>query len=685
MNLREWASNSEELMALIPSHDRANSSDIKVLGICWRLKNDTLSVPGPSSEKLEGVFTKRGILQATTSIYDPLGFFSPTILHAKIFIKELWENKFEWDTKLPTELLARWENIYCDLKTIPTFRIPRYLGMNAAGHQPIVYSLICFSDASGKAYATAVYLHQFSPDTKNPADLATRGKSLSELLQSTWWNGPSWLTKPQNQWPEYNVPEANPQAEMKSEVKNEIIFEAKLMVGQDIDAERFSSLQKLLRTTAWILRYANRLLKKQINSGPLTAPEIKKAKELWDLHIQGKCFSDTIRMVKKGENCNLKQQLGLIIDEQGILRCKGRYQNSELTQGAKCPKFLPPKEYFTKLNIEEVHSKMFHSGVSQTPAEIRQEYWILKGRSVVKRVLNGCKVCQIVEGGPYRMPQIPSWPKERVVQFIARRGIPKQILSDNAFKTARSVLSKIWSDVVRSDDVIDFSAAKGIEWKFIVNLAPWIGGVYERLVEITKRALRKVIGSRCLSEKQLITVLKEVETVVNSRPLIYMDDDINSSFIITPLSFLSQSHQHFIPDFKIDIDTFEPTERISTSQQLLQRWKSGQKCLNQFWTIRCKDYLLSLRERSDSTLNKTRNSSKQKPQIGDVVLIKENLPRGQWKIGKISKLIKGRDNAIRSAEVTLPSRRCLHRALKLFYPIECPDTDYTVEDNTESE
>ena len=464
-------------------------------------------------------------------------------------------------------------------------------------------------------------------------------------------------------------------------------------------------------------------------------------------------FSDTIRMVKKGENCNLKQQLSLIIDEQGILRCKGRYQNSELTQGAKCPKLLPPKEYFTKLNIEEVHSNMFHSGVSQTLAEIRQEYWILKGRSVVKRVLNGCKVCQIVEEGPYRMPQIPSWPKERVVQsvpfeysgldyfgplyiknyvnvasedeapatkkvwvclftcfairavhieliedmsaeefllcfrrFIARRGIPKQILSDNAiqFNTARSVLNKIWSDVVRNDDVIDFSAAKGIEWKFIVNLAPWMGGVYERLVGITKRALRKVIGSRCLSEKQLITVLTEVETVVNSRPLIYVDDDINSSFIITPLSFLSQSHQHFIPDFKIDTDTFEPTERISTSQQLLQRWKSGQKCLNQFWTIWCKDYLLSLRERSDSTLNKARNSSKQKPQIGDVVLIKESLPRGQWKIGKISKLIKGRDNAIRSAEVTLPSRRCLHRALKLLYPIECPDTDYTVEDNTES-
>ena len=552
---------------------------------------------------------------------------------------------------------------------------------------------------------------------------------------------------------------------MKSDVKKEIIFEAKLIVGEgtrdtssssattadfsDINIDRFSSLQKLLRTTAWILRYANKFLKKQINNGPLTATEIKKAKELWDLFIQQKSFSDTIRMIKGGENCNLKQQLNLMIDDQGILRCKGRYQNSELTQGAKYPKLLPPKEYYTRLNIEEAYRKMFHSGVSQTLAEIRQEYWIPKGRSEVKRVLSRCQVCQIVEGGPYRMPQMPPWPKERVVQsipfeytglnyfgplyiknylnvatggevpatkkvwvclftcfavravhielvedmsaeefllcfrrFIARRGIPKQILSDNAkqFKTARSVLNKIWSDVVRSDEVIEFSATKGIEWKFIVNLAPWMGGLYERLVGVTKRALRKVIGSRCLSEKQLVTVLTEAETVVNSRPLIYVDDDINSSFIITPLSFLSQSHQHFIPDFKIDSDTFEPTEKISTSQQLLQRWKRGQRCLTQFWQIWCKDYLLSLRERCNSTVNKVRNTAKGKPQIGDVVLIKESLPRGQWKIGKITKLIKGRDNLIRSAEVTLPSRKCLHRAIKLLYPIECPDNDCTVED-----
>ena len=64
----------------------------------------THSVSGPSLERLEGVYTKRGVLQATASIYVPMGFFSLTTLQAKIFIKELWKNKFEWDTELITKV-----------------------------------------------------------------------------------------------------------------------------------------------------------------------------------------------------------------------------------------------------------------------------------------------------------------------------------------------------------------------------------------------------------------------------------------------------------------------------------------------------------------------------------------------------------------------------------------------------
>ena len=53
------------------------------------------------------------------------------------------------------------------------------------------------------------------------------------------------------------------------------------------------------------------------------------------------------------------------------------------------------------------------------------------------------------------------------------------------------------------------------------------GGFYERLVGLTKRALKKIIGKKCLTDRQLATILTEVEAVINSRPLVYVDGDIN--------------------------------------------------------------------------------------------------------------------------------------------------------------
>ena len=75
-----------------------------------------------------------------------------------------------------------------------------------------------------------------------------------------------------------------------------------------------------------------------------------------------------------------------------------------------------------------------------------------------------------------------------LLRFMARRGIPCQIISDNAqqFKVAKTTLNKAWSKMLMSSDVSNYSARQGIQWKFIVELAPWMGGFYERLVGITK-------------------------------------------------------------------------------------------------------------------------------------------------------------------------------------------------------
>ena len=107
----------------------------------------------------------------------------------------------------------------------------------------------------------------------------------------------------------------------------------------------------------------------------------------------------------------------------------------------------------------------------------------------------------------------------------------------------------------------------------------------------------------------------------------------------------------------------------------MERWKRGQKCLTQFWKMWRNNYLLALRERTKLFHKKAKGTIKRIPKIGDVVLLKEKLPRGQWRIGRIFKLIEGRDQLVRLARVRLSSKMILTRALNMLYPIECPDQD----------
>ncbi|VDN82032.1 unnamed protein product [Brugia pahangi] len=51
----------------------------------------------------------------------------------------------------------------------------------------------------------------------------------------------------------------------------------------------------------------------------------------------------------------------------------------------------------------------------------------------------------------------------------------------------------------------NFLATKSMVWKNTTPRAPWDGGVYERLIGLTKRALRRAIGRKLLKEGELIT------------------------------------------------------------------------------------------------------------------------------------------------------------------------------------
>lgn len=122
--------------------------------------------------------------------------------------------------------------------------------------------------------------------------------------------------------------------------------------------------------------------------------EIHNTILLWVYVIQRRQFCEAFTANRKKEvNC-LQKQLGLEVDKLGILHCYGRFQNADILESAKYPKLLPQHEHFTKLMIQYVNERLIHAGISHTLASLSQEYWIVKGRVEINKVLSRCLVCR---------------------------------------------------------------------------------------------------------------------------------------------------------------------------------------------------------------------------------------------------------------------------------------------------
>ena len=98
--------------------------------------------------------TKREVLQATAKIFDPLGFNSPVVDQAKIFLQALWQHKVGWDEPLTDDLCKEWTEIASDLKECSEFSVKKCY-FPAPPTQPTLH---CFVDASQKAYGAIIFI-----------------------------------------------------------------------------------------------------------------------------------------------------------------------------------------------------------------------------------------------------------------------------------------------------------------------------------------------------------------------------------------------------------------------------------------------------------------------------------------------------------------------------------------------
>jgi len=596
---------------------------------------------------------------------------------------------------------------------------------------------------------------------ENPSDIGTRGSNIDDLqINSLWYNGPKFLAESEDKWPTSKIVFSTPV--YRSVVILPIIPEDNENLVKLIDLSRYSNLMKGCRIFVYILRYLKYRIWRKIFDKPFITSKGEKygMKLIFEkIKINGLISSEEIEvakmlLIKQAQfafHTNTKKfvlilkQLGARIDKQGIIRCCGRFKNSDLDKIKRFPILLQRKDRFTDLLVLYIHNEIKHFGVNHTLCEVRQNYWILKGRSEVKRILRTCGICKKYSATPYPLPIMPPLPKERVCKsrpfqfigldymgplaltiilkneavkiwiclftccvtrgihleytldlsaptflnclrrFISRKGKPDKIISDNAshFKLTAKVLDKVWQDLIDDPSIQYYFSTKSILWVTIVQYAPWQGGFYERLNSLIKSCLRKSIGKKYVNFDSFITLLTEVESIINSRPLTYISDDNDKITILRPIDFLLPHTYVGTPvEARNGDQWYHP--RLDTTEKLEQYWKRSMEILDKFWVIWYDEYLANLRERSPFEHKHKKLEAIGEPKIGEVVIIKDdNHPnRGFWKLGKIAELNVGIDGLVRSAEVKLGDKTVIKRPVNNLFPLEINDKPENVNDHS---
>ncbi len=200
---------------------------------------------------------------------------------------------------------------------------------------------------------------------------------------------------------------------------------------------------------------------------------------------------------------------------------------------------------------------------------------------------------------------------------------------------------------MKDEKLHDYLSKNTIEWKFNLSRAPWWGGQFERLVGVFKGAFYKAIGNGALSFNELSEIVTDVEVAINSRPLDYVEEDVQFP-LLTPNSLLFLQ-PNYLPELEA---------RHLEEADLRRRARHLSRVKDAMWSRWSKEYVKSLRERH----RLQRMEGVQAPAVGAIVILKgEEKNRNLWKLGKVVELIYGRDGVIREKECMEEHRSiCFH-------------------------
>ena len=547
------------------------------------------------------------------------------------------------------------------------------------------------------------------PSALNVADDATRVNASIMNPSNRWFCGPSFLLKSSKEWPvEPTILENAPIPETKSKLLVGFLSQDQTYDPPVPDASRFSAWLRLLRATARVLQAAkkfgslirsrlnlnSKLINTNISPNSLTASDIIEAEKKLLLRSQYESFPEEIAALKASKPLNKRSPLAAltpVFDENGLIRINSRIKSAPgVSESVKSLIVLNGRHRIVRLLVRDAHIKAGHAYNELVHNELRQRFWILRCRNVIRSIAYECLKCRRIKTQP-KTPPVADLPQERLDhhcriftnvgldyfgplevtigrrkekryvalytcmvsravhlevvgslsadgaimslrRFIARRGSPSKIFSDNgtAFIGASRQLTALYNSKVE-----DFAANNKISWHFIPPSAPFMGGCWERMVRCVKTALLATLKGNAPKEEVFHTLLLEAEAIVNSRPLTYIAVDPENPEAITPFHFLigTSSNARWLTS----LDDSELYRRCD--------WRRTLRLADHFWTRWVKEYLPTLMVRGRSEPSLTWRE-------GDIVLIADGtLPRSSWPIGKIIKLFPGHDGIVRVVDV----------------------------------
>ncbi|XP_072400943.1 uncharacterized protein [Diabrotica undecimpunctata] len=379
------------------------------------------------------------------------------------------------------------------------------------------------------------------PGRLNPADLPSRGCSAKQLLESRWWEGPQWLYQDLAIDPQvdldYNEDEINQERKVKL-VATLINDEHSKMSLDDWHFGYFSQYLKTLRMCAWIFRFLHNSRNKDRLRGHLCSEEIDRA-EIF-----------VLRIVQKESFCdkNDKRLCGMNVykDENDLIRLKSRIRGRRTIKSAisNCVvcKRKNAKPFIVSappLPVDRVRdANAFEiTGVDFAgPLYLRtgEKVWVCLFTYALYRAVH-LELCTALSVVSFM---------QALRRFIARRGRPKTIYSDNGtnFVGTENAFLR-----VGFEKIAESSSVERIQWRFNPPTAAWWGGFWERLVGVLKQLLRKVLGQASLDYESLMTVICNCEAIINSRPLTSSNDP-NDLIPLTPMMFLRDQTESGVPD-----------------------------------------------------------------------------------------------------------------------------------------